>query len=52
MIKQEQIESPFTPTPTPTRSALSYADEAEIWYLEGKLEYVEALALGASEEDE
>jgi tetratricopeptide (TPR) repeat protein len=49
-IKQEQVESPFVPTPTPTRSALSYADEAEEWYLQGKLEeaiitYERAIAL-------
>jgi len=40
LIKQEQVVSPFIPTPlppTPTRSALSYADEAEELYLQGKL---------------
>lgn len=40
LIRQEQIVSPFIPTPlppTPTRSALSYADEAEGLYLQGKL---------------
>ena len=50
MIKQEQIESPFVPTPTPTRSALSYAYEAEDLYLQGKLAeaiaaYEQAIAL-------
>ncbi len=40
MIKQEQIENPFVPTPlppTPTRSAFSYADEATELYLQGNL---------------
>ncbi|HEY73378.1 MAG TPA: tetratricopeptide repeat protein [Thermoflexia bacterium] len=40
MIKQEQIENPFIPTPlppTPTRSAFSYADEATELYLQGNL---------------
>jgi len=37
LIKQEQIESPFIPTPTPTRAAVSYAAEAEELYLQGKL---------------
>jgi len=50
MIKREQIENPFVPTPMPTRSALSYAAEAEEWYLQGKLTqaifaYEQALAL-------
>jgi tetratricopeptide (TPR) repeat protein len=50
LIKQEQVESPFIPTPTPTRSALSYADEAQEWYLQGNLEkaiatYERAIAL-------
>ena len=53
LIRQEQIVSPFVPTPlppTPTRSALSYADEAEGLYLQGKLEeaistYERAIAL-------
>jgi len=49
-IQQEQVESPFIPTPTPTRSALSYATEAEELYLQGKLAeaitaYEQALAL-------
>ncbi len=46
MIRQEQIQSPFIPTdvpPTPTRSALSYALEAEDLYAQGKL--TEAVAL-------
>lgn len=50
MIKQEQIESPFVPTPTPTRSALSYAAKAEELYLQGQLAqaiiaYEQAIAL-------
>lgn len=50
MIQQEEIESPFVPTPTPTRSALSYAAEAEELYLQGKLAeviaaYKQAIAL-------
>jgi tetratricopeptide (TPR) repeat protein len=46
MIRQEQIRSPFIPTdvpPTPTRSALSYAMEAESAYQQGRL--AEATAL-------
>jgi len=50
MIQQEEIESPFVPTPTPTRSALSYVSEAEEWYLQGQLAeaiaaYEQAIAL-------
>jgi tetratricopeptide (TPR) repeat protein len=50
LIKQEQIESPFIPTPTPTRAAVSYAAEAEELYLQGKLAeaivaYEQAIAL-------
>jgi tetratricopeptide (TPR) repeat protein len=50
MIKQEQVEIPFVPTPTPTRSALSYVSEAEELYLQGKLAeaitaYEQAIAL-------
>ena len=53
LIEQEQIKSPFIPTPlppTPTRSALSYADEAQELYLQGKLKeaittYERAVAL-------
>lgn len=37
LIRQERVESPFIPTPTPTRSAISYASEAEELYLQGKL---------------
>jgi tetratricopeptide (TPR) repeat protein len=37
IIRQEEIESPFVLTPTPTRSALSYADEASERYLQGQL---------------
>ncbi len=46
LIRQEQIRSPFIPTdvpPTPTRSALSYAMEAESAYQQGRL--TEAVAL-------
>ncbi len=49
-IKQQRVESPFVPTPMPTRSALSYASEAEELYLQGKLTeaivaYEQAIAL-------
>jgi len=49
-IQQEEIESPFVPTPTPTRSALSYTDEASELYLQGQLTgaiaaYEQAIAL-------
>lgn len=37
MVREKRIESPFVPTATPTRTALSYADEAQEWYLQGKL---------------
>jgi tetratricopeptide (TPR) repeat protein len=37
LIRQEQIESPFVPTPTPTRSALSHSYEAEALYQEGRI---------------
>jgi tetratricopeptide (TPR) repeat protein len=37
MINEGQIERPFEPTPIPTRSALSYADEAGDLYQQGKL---------------
>jgi tetratricopeptide (TPR) repeat protein len=50
MIKQQQIENPFIPTPTPTRAAPSYAIEAEELYWEGRLAeaivvYEQAIAL-------
>lgn len=50
LINQGQIERPFEPTPMPTRSALSYADEAADLYQQGKLEesiavYGQAIAL-------
>lgn len=50
LIKEERIESPFVPTPTPTRSAMSYASEAEDLYRQGKLGqaiivYEQAIAL-------
>ena len=49
-VKQEQIESPFVPTPAPTRSALSYATTADDLYLQGRLTetisaYGQAIAL-------
>ncbi len=37
IIQQEEISSPFVPTPTPTRSASSYTAEAEELYLQGRL---------------
>jgi len=50
LIRQEKVERPFVPTPTPTRSALSFAGEAEDLYLQGKLSqaiaaYEKAIAL-------
>jgi tetratricopeptide (TPR) repeat protein len=50
LINQGQIERPFEPTPIPTRSALSYAYEAEDLYQQGKLDeaiaaYEQAIAL-------
>jgi tetratricopeptide (TPR) repeat protein len=50
MIQQQEIESPFTPTPIPTRSALSYATEAQALYAQGQLAqsilaYEQAIAL-------
>jgi tetratricopeptide (TPR) repeat protein len=41
-VKQERVETPFIPTPTPTRTAASYVAEAEDRYWEGNL--VEAIA--------
>lgn len=38
LIRREEIEGPFVPEPTPTRSALSYAGEAAEQYLQGDLE--------------
>ncbi len=54
VIRQQQIENPFVPTPTPTRSAPSYAAEAEELYLQGKLAetialYEQAIALDADD---
>jgi len=37
LVRQEKVESPFSITPTPTRSALSYATEAEELYMRGAL---------------
>ncbi len=50
LIRREEIEGPFVPAPTPTRSALSYGGEAEERYLQGDLEratatYQQAIAL-------
>jgi tetratricopeptide (TPR) repeat protein len=36
-VEEQQIDEPFVPTPTPTRSASSYIYEAEEWYLQGNL---------------
>lgn len=38
LIQRRQIENPFVPTPTPTRSAYSYRDEAETQYIQGDLD--------------
>jgi len=38
LIQRRQIENPFTPTATPTRSAYSYRDEAEAQYIQGNLD--------------
>ncbi|MEE8389924.1 MAG: tetratricopeptide repeat protein [Anaerolineae bacterium] len=50
IIQQEEIASPFVPTPTPTRSAFSYTAEAGELYLQGRLTetiavYEQAIAL-------
>jgi tetratricopeptide (TPR) repeat protein len=50
IIQQEEIETPFVPTPTPTRSAFSHVIEAEELYLRGQLTqtiaaYEQAIAL-------
>jgi tetratricopeptide (TPR) repeat protein len=37
IIGQEEIASPFVPTPTPTRSAFSYTSEANDLYLQGRI---------------
>lgn len=52
-IRQEKVEPPFVPTPTPTRSAASYVSEAENLYWEGNLSeaiaaYEQALELEPS----
>ena len=49
-LEQEQIENPFAPPPTPTRSALSYALDGDGFYAQGDLEdailaYEQALTL-------
>ena len=38
MIRREQIISPFVPTPTPTRVAASYFQEAQAYFDSGKLD--------------
>jgi len=38
LIQRKEIESPFVPTPTPTRSAFSYITEAQGLYMQGDLE--------------
>ncbi|MGD1996307.1 MAG: tetratricopeptide repeat protein [Anaerolineae bacterium] len=38
LIERQQIESPFVPTPTPTRSASEFRMEAEELYVQGDLE--------------
>jgi len=38
MIRREQIISPFLPTPTPTRVAQSYFQEAQAYFDSGKLD--------------
>jgi tetratricopeptide (TPR) repeat protein len=43
MIRRQQVENPFVPTPTPTRAAPSYAAEAEELYLQGRLDEAAAL---------
>jgi tetratricopeptide (TPR) repeat protein len=50
LIRREEIEGPYVPEPTPTRSAFSYAGEAEEQYLQGNFEeaitiYRQAVAL-------
>ncbi len=47
-VKPETIPQPFKPTPTPTRTAASHAQEAETYFQEGRLDkaiesYKEAL---------
>ena len=36
-VKEQRVETPFVPTPTPTRMASSYVSEAEDLYWEGDL---------------
>ncbi len=38
MIRRDQIISPFVPTPTPTRVAASYFQEAQAYFDSGKLD--------------
>jgi len=38
VVRQGTVESTYSPTPTPTRSALSYATEAEALYMRGDLQ--------------
>ncbi|MCP4538902.1 MAG: tetratricopeptide repeat protein [Chloroflexi bacterium] len=37
IIQQEQVASPFVPTPTPTRAAFSYISEANELYFQGRM---------------
>jgi tetratricopeptide (TPR) repeat protein len=51
-VRQERVETPFVPTPTPTRTASSYVFEAEDLYWDGNLKraiatYERAIELGA-----
>lgn len=55
-IKQKPAESPFVPTPTPTRSASFYTSEADRWYWKGDLSkaiaaYEKALTLESENVD-
>jgi tetratricopeptide (TPR) repeat protein len=54
LIQEEDIVSPFVPTPVPTRSAHFYLMEADTFYLEGNLEgaitaYEQAISLAPDE---
>ncbi|HEY76280.1 MAG TPA: tetratricopeptide repeat protein [Thermoflexia bacterium] len=56
LIQRRQIENPFTPTPTPTRSAYFYREEAEALYIQGDLEgaiqaYEQAVRLAPDDVD-
>jgi tetratricopeptide (TPR) repeat protein len=54
LVRREEIVEPYVPLPTPTRSALSYADEADDLYRQGQLRaaierYRQARALDPSD---